>query len=152
MRILLCILVLFPAAGCEPGSPTKKFDAESVLECMRAQNSKDDYLLETACTPLGKQKNYNGTWFVGFEESLFKDNYMMVPAGLVEGPDLYEIVVPETVSAKMRASSPGVSLAYQVSLVGRESAVPGLGGRKVLVLDQVISIRPVERNLDYELR
>lgn len=151
-RILLFILIPIAATSCERDSPTKKFDPKSVLECMHAQHSNDDYVLETTCSPLGKPKTFNGTWFVGFEESLFMNNYIGVPAGLIDGSDLYEIVVPAELAAKVQPGPQGVSSAYQVSLIGRESYLRGLGGRKVLVLDRVISIRPVKRNLNVQGR
>lgn len=136
MRILFYALTACVLSSCNSEPATKPVDPKSVLACMRAQHSNDDYILETRCAPLGPREAYSDTWYVGFEESLFRSDSAQHIA--------YEIIAPAQIRARVRRNDGGTS-ALQLSFLGRESRMPGLAGRKVLVLDQLVSIRQSSR-------
>ena len=138
------VLVGSLLAACHSGGERKSSDPHAVSACMAAQHSHDDYLLVTKCEPLGPQESFAGTWFVGFELSVFRKGYAAVPA---EPPtstgNAYELVVPTKLSTSMYAKYPEGPSAYQVTFLGRESALPFMPGVKLVVADRVLSLRPV---------
>lgn len=112
---------------------------------MHAQESHDDYVRVTKCEPLGPKESIKGTWFVGFEESLFRIDYGKVPADVGNRNDIYRLIAPEPLNTVAHEKDAVSATAYQITFVGRKSLLPPLGGQSTIVLDNVISIHPVNR-------
>ena len=134
------VVVAGLVASCHPKQSRQANSYKAVLDCMEATRSHDDYFLVTKCEPLGHQRTFRGTWFVGFEMSAFQEGYTGVPAAL-QNP--IELVVPTNVSDKAHAKDSSGPSAYQVTFVGRESALPSTPGGRTLVVDHILSLRPV---------
>src|SRR4051812_23644933 len=84
--------------SCHPKESREPNSYKAVADCMEATGSHDDYFLTIKCEPLGPQRTFRGTWFVGFELSAFREGYTRVPAAL-QNP--IELVVPTAVSQKV---------------------------------------------------
>jgi len=146
IRYLLIVLTYFAAAGCSDVETHKSTNPEAILKCMRAHPGSDDYVLETTCSPLGQSETFNGTWFVGFEQSLFRAGYKVVPAQTGQDPkNLQELVVQTSLRAKVAGKSHFTPSAYQLSFVGRVSSLSGPADRKIIVLDRLLALHPVTR-------
>jgi hypothetical protein len=131
-------------AGCQAKDSQKPADPKAVSACMAALHSHDDYFLVTKCEPLGPQRRFQGTWFVGFELSAFRRSYSGVPADLGTGPTgVDEIVVPASLSERIHARDSEGASAYQVMLLGRESSLAAMPGVKLVVADRVLSLQRV---------
>ena len=135
MRVLLSALAALAISACHSRSTTQRADANSVVECINNLHSNDDYVLVTACVPLQRRKIYRGTWYVGFELSLFRSD----SANLSSDSDVYELVAPSSLKEKFNQSSSGKVSTFQLSFMGRESARRDFRNRKIVVLDQPIS-------------
>jgi hypothetical protein len=135
------VLVSVTLTACHEKDVTKSRDPEAVSACMDAGHSHDDYALVTKCEPLAPQEMFQGTWFVGFELSVFREGYAGVPAEL--GASLhsqYEIVAPASLNERVHAQDSNGASAYQVSFLGRQSLIPET---KMMVADRIVSIRRV---------
>jgi hypothetical protein len=130
-------------AGCRERTQ-QSADPKAGSACMAAQRSNDGYVLVTTCEPLGREETYWGTWFVGLELSAFRKGYSGIPADLGTRPeDVFEIVVPTSLSEGAHAQHPQGISAYQVTFLGRESSLPWTHGRELLVADRILSLRRV---------
>src|SRR5690348_3378816 len=113
MRFAPAILLLGLACCRE-----KQTDAKEVLTCMSSQTSRDDYSLATRCEPLGKSERFAGTWFVGFETSMFKEEGA---SRIDRSTDYHRLIVPTPLDdATHKVDSSGYA-AYDVVFVGRRS-------------------------------
>ena len=108
---------------------------------MEAQHTTDDYVLVTKCEPLGPQRKFQGTWFVGFELSVFRNDYAGVPAE-PNGHE-YDLVAPALVSGRAHARDRAGVSAYQVTFLGREYQVANKPDPNHLVADRMLSVRSV---------
>lgn len=138
------VLVGTLLSACHRKEQQRATDLKSVSACMKAQQSHDDYLLATKCLPLGPEAKVKGTWVVGFEISAFRKDYQGVPADLGTGTDnRYELIVPTALGERVHADDAKGPLAFQLSFLGRESALTAMGGAKTIVADKVLSLRRV---------
>ena len=130
-------------AACHPKEQEKQSDPKAVSACMAAQNSHDNYLLVTTCEPLGQQAKLQGTWFVGFEMSVFRKGYAGVPADFGTIDKQSQLIVPTALDETVHAKDSEGPSAFQISFLGRESALPAVGGAKLFVADRILSLRRV---------
>lgn len=111
---------------------------------MAGQQSHDDYLQVTKCEPLGPEVKMQGTWVVGFEISVFRKNYLGIPADLGTGTeDLYDLIAPTALEDRVHAKDSEGPAAYEISFLGRVSELPRMGGSTTVVADRVLSLRRV---------
>jgi hypothetical protein len=138
------ILIVGGLAACHAPDTQKSLGPKEVSACMAAEHSHDDYLLTTKCEPLASPEEFQGTWFVGYEVSVFRKGYSGVPAEIGSRlSDVDEIVVPASLSKKAHARDSAGPSAYQLVFVGRVSMLPAMPGQRLVVLDRLISIRRV---------
>jgi hypothetical protein len=130
-------------AACHPEERQRPSDPKAVSACMAAQHGNDNYSMVTKCEPLGRQTTLHGTWFVGSEMSVFRKGYTGVPADLGTIQDQSELVVPTALDQTAHAKDSKGPSAYQVSFLGRESALPWTRAVKLVVADRVLSLRRV---------
>jgi hypothetical protein len=138
MKILFpLVLVVFSVAACGVQSKDKEPDVKAVADCMGKQQQRDDYSLVTSCERLGPQERFDGVWFVGFEESAFKNT---------KGSDsaVYELVVPQSVGRIAHARDALEPSAFKVSFMGRKSMQEPT--HPTIVLDEITSIEATQRN------
>jgi hypothetical protein len=127
--------------SCHAKEPKGANSYKAVVACMEATGSHDDYFLTTKCEPLSSQRTFRGTWFLGFEMSAFREGYTEIPATLGENP--MRLVAPTAVTEKVHATDSIGPSAYQVTFLGRESALPPTPGGRLVVADRILSLRPV---------
>jgi hypothetical protein len=143
MKLRIFFLLPVITAACREYPVSEPVNENSVVACMAAQETNDDYVIATKCEPLGPSLEFRGTWFVGFESSLFVDGYTSVPAQVDPDGQVAELIVPTRLARSYNPENAMSPAAFQVSFVGRKSALPSKSGRYVIVLDNVISIRSV---------
>ena len=131
-------------AACHPRSTHDARDLKSVLACMREHATSDDYALVTKCEPLGQTRKFQGTWLVGFEVSAFRIGAEEVYITDDER-DLYELIVPASLSSQVHTTDPIAPANYHISFFGRQSLLPPRVGRGTIVLDRIISIHVVQK-------
>jgi len=137
------VLVGCIISACQPKDTQKPADPRTVSACMAAEHSHDDYLLVTKCEPLGLQKTFHGTWFVGFEMSVFRMDYSGIPADLGNPFDQYRIVVPTSLDQRVHARDAVGPSAYKVTFQGREALLLKKPGEKLIVADRMLALRAV---------
>ena len=140
------ILVGCIIGACQPKDAPRAADPRTVSACMAAEHSHDDYLLVTKCEPLGPTRTFHGTWFVGFEMSVFRMDYSGIPADLGNPFDQYWIVVPTSLDRRVHARDAVGPSAYQVTFQGREALLPKRPGEKLIVADRMLALRAVSMN------
>ena len=129
--------------ACNSRSDLSNVDSKSALKCMAEQKSKDDYILITECEPLNAPEHFSGIWTVGFEESAFQEDLGSEHPNRARS-QMNELVVPGTTAAVAHARDASGPSAYQISFVGRRSALPHAKMPRTIVLDRVISIQLVQ--------
>lgn len=122
----------------------KQTDSKAVLACMSAQPTRDNYSLTARCVPLGNSERFAGTWFVGFETSLFK------VGGAVDGDRLtqyYPLIVPSPLNDAVHKLDAKGHAAYVLVFIGRRSLFQETSEPATLVADKIVSIRRIQVKL-----
>src|SRR5689334_10870128 len=136
MRVAAALL-LIGLVGCSE----KQSDPKAVLACMSSQPSRDDYSLVTRCEPLGESERFVGTWFVGFETSLFKEG----PASKGDRLTQYHrLIVPPAINGAVHKVDATGHAAYEVVFVGRRSLLQQTSEPTTFVADKIVSMRRVQ--------
>jgi len=117
------------------------------MACMHSQATNDDYLLVTKCEPLGPSEKFEGTWFFGFETSLFRRG-KQASAGVPEKfaditPDDYQLIAPTSISSAVLDRDPSRICAIHVVFVGRPSLLRVKPEPVTVVVDKMLAMRAV---------
>lgn len=133
---------LFSGLGCDQSSVSKTTTEDSILKCMSKQHSSSDYDKITSCYPLSRQMHFQGTWFFGFEESVFLPGYSKTPARS-NGQGI-PLIYRKTLGRTMPVIHEGQRGAFQIAFVGRRT-LDNRPAFRAIVVDRLISAEPVSR-------
>jgi hypothetical protein len=142
-RLTAIAPIMLLLAACNEESPPVA-DPKQVIACMSAQQTSDDYLLVTKCEPLGPKNKFEGTWVVGFETSLFTTAHHKLNLKDQKVTDKFStIIVPAKFRRRIHSQDPARYITYRVVFVGRESLMLPKEGHQIIVMDEIISMEPM---------
>jgi hypothetical protein len=94
------------------------------------------------CSQPKREQNFEGTWFVGLELSVFRNNYLKTPADTGPSAELYDLSIPDQIYSLAHARDSMGTSAYRILFIGHQTCSRSMR-RGVIVLDKISSIEAV---------